>query len=257
MTETLYKMKVIDSGQLHIPREIYQRKKHKSKVDRIVANWDERVANEPKVSYRDGEFFVFDGQHTILAREEMAGHKSVPILCKVYYDLTVQEEALLFAKQTGTSSKPRSGDTLRANVFGEEDEAVEFTHVTEGVGLVIDLSGTRYDRHLACVSTALNAYRCFGVKLYTEAMEIIVDAWDGKADSLRYEIVKAVTEFVNIYHGEYSRARLIDRLQAVNPLTVRNNIVTDLERPRNKKYIYQIFKLYNGSRKQGLLEMKF
>lgn len=247
MVETLYKMRMIDSEQLNIPREIYQRRKHKNKISRIVAKWDERVANEPKVSYRDGEFFVFDGQHTILAREEIAGTTNTPILCKVYTGLTAQDEALLFAKQTGTSSKPRSGETLRANIFGGEEEALAFTRTTESVGLVVDLTGTRYDRHLACVSTALHAYRAFGEKIYTEALQVLMDAWGGRADSLRYEIIKAVTEFVNLYYGEYTRTRLVNRLAKVDPITIRNNILTDIDHPHSKRYIYQIYRLYNGN----------
>ena len=252
MVETLYKMKVIDSGQLNIPRDIYQRKKHKTKIARIVAKWDERVANEPKVSYRDGKFFVFDGQHTVLAREKMAGHTDVPILCKVYTGLTAQDEALLFAKQTGISSKPRSGDTLRANVFGGEQEALSFTHATEKAGLIIDLTGTRYNRHLACIGTALQVYRTFGEKIYSEALRILIEAWNGEADSLRYEIVKAVSEFVNLYYGEYNRNRLVNRLSKIAPSSVRNAILIDIEHPKNKRYIYQIYKVYNGKSKKQL-----
>ncbi len=247
MTDTrLYKMQSITSDQLAIDRASYQRKRDKDKIARIVSNWDERVANEPKISCRDGQNFVFDGQHTVLAREALNGGGPTEILCKVYTGMTAQDEARLFALQTGCSSKPRSGETLRANLFSEQEEALAFTSATESVGIQINLKGIRLDCQLACVSTALNAYRELGEELYIEAMRILYKAWDGKSDSLRFEIVKAVTEFVGTYAKFYDKERLVSALNAVKkPIKIRDNINTDLKHPKNQKYIYQIWKLYN------------
>ena len=100
----------------------YQRKIQKKKVDRIVAEFNERIANEPKLSYRDGMYYVFDSQHTIAARKQLNNGKDLNIVCKVFYDLTEEEEALLFAAQTGVSSKPTPGVTLRAKKIGNDTE---------------------------------------------------------------------------------------------------------------------------------------
>ena len=64
------------------------------RVKRISHSFDERIANEPKVSQRDGHYVVFDGQHVIAARVDKNSGDELPILCKVYSDLTEQEEAL-------------------------------------------------------------------------------------------------------------------------------------------------------------------
>ncbi len=252
MIETVYNMMVLDSDQLNVPRRDYQRDKEDEKVSEIVADWDERVANEPKVSYRDGQYFVFDGQHTVLAREAMNNRQKVPILCKVYEGLTAQEEALLFAKQTGRSSKPSSGEVLKANVFGRDPHTLAFVRATESVGLILDHTRTRYERHLACVNTAKHAYSVFGEKIYVEALKIIVDAWNGISDSLRFEIVKAVTEFVNLYYDDYNHERLVNRLQKVGPIMFRNYIICDVEHPKNKRYIHQIYKIYHRNGKKLL-----
>lgn len=259
MTDTrLYRMLNIPSDQLIIEKKTYQRKSDRNKIAHIVSNWNEQVANEPKVSARDGKYYVFDGQHTILAREAMSEGKPISILCKVYYGLTAQDEATLFALQTGFSSKLRPGEKLRAYLFAGEDEATAFTTATESVGIQVDLKGTRFDKHLACVSTALNAYRTLGEELYIEAMSVIFEAWNGKADSLRYEIVKAVTEFVGTYANVYDRMTLISALKSVKqPNKIRDYIITDLKHPRNKKYIYQIWKIYNGFDREKKLDKLF
>ena len=86
--QPLYKLMEINSERLVIDRNVYQRKQHNDKITQIVASWDERIANEPKISLRDGVYHVFDGQHTILAREAMNDNNPVKILCKVYYGLS-------------------------------------------------------------------------------------------------------------------------------------------------------------------------
>ena len=57
-----YEEKVINSVFLEIPAE-YQRKLNIPNVEKMSAEFTELIANPPKVSYRDGHYFVFDGQH--------------------------------------------------------------------------------------------------------------------------------------------------------------------------------------------------
>ena len=70
--KTLYKLMEVSSRDLEIP-DAYQRKLNTERVAKIVAGFNERIANEPKVSFRDGHYYVFDGQHTIVARKHMNG----------------------------------------------------------------------------------------------------------------------------------------------------------------------------------------
>ena len=256
MKKQLYELSEINSKLLVVDRDLYQRKKHKDKIAQIVASWDERIANEPKVSLREGIYHVFDGQHTILARESMNDNSPVKILCKIYHGLSEKDEALLFAKQTGISSKPSSGERLRANLFGEDEEAIELCKATKKAGLSIDVKGTRHKKNIACVSTALHAYRVLGSELYTEALSIIADAWKGKSDSLRYEIVKAVTEFVHYYNGQYDKDELIAALKNKKPINIRNKIITDCNNPLNIKYANQILLAYNAKSDKPLPELK-
>ena len=79
-----YQMMVIHSSKLIYPREVYQRRVHRSQVELIAADFNEYIANEPKVSFRNGRYYVVDGQHTIEGRILRNGGKDLPILCKVY-----------------------------------------------------------------------------------------------------------------------------------------------------------------------------
>ena len=102
----------------------------------------------------------------------------------------------------------------------------------------------------------MNAYRVLGKELYVEALSIIAEAWNGKPDSLRYEIVKAITEFVQFYNGKYDRPVLIAALKSKKPISIRNKIITDCEHPQNIKYARQIMIAYNAKSDKTLPDLK-
>ena len=104
-----YQMLVLHSKMLIYPRELYQRGVQRKRVEMIAADFNEYVANEPKVSFRNGKYYVVDGQHTIEGRILRNGGKDLPILCKVYTGLTMEQEALFFAEQNGHSAPLTAG----------------------------------------------------------------------------------------------------------------------------------------------------
>ena len=83
----------------------YQRKIDAARVERIVNSFDPRLANEVKVSFRDGKFYVFDGAHTLSALKRIHGEEAFMVDCKVYYGLSYEDEAYLFALQSGESTR--------------------------------------------------------------------------------------------------------------------------------------------------------
>ena len=87
LPECNFEVRYVDSVLLN-PCAEYQRLLRMGKVARIAANFSEYIANEPKVSYRDGRYFVFDGQNTIEARKTCNGGRDLPIRCKVFYGLS-------------------------------------------------------------------------------------------------------------------------------------------------------------------------
>ena len=111
--EFTYKVMDLNTAQLEIPRETYQRELSPDRVRRIVKAFDERIANEPKVSYRGGHYYVFDGQHTIAARKLRNDNQDLKVRCKVYFGMSDKDEALLFAQQTGASAKLSTGVKIR------------------------------------------------------------------------------------------------------------------------------------------------
>jgi hypothetical protein len=62
---------------------------------------------------------------------------------------------------------------------------------------------------------------------------------------------------VELYHGEYDRTRLIKRLRNADPLSVYRSGRADINLPGTKKYLNQVYRIYNGSSAKAALPMKF
>ena len=158
----------LNSSELIVPRDTYQRALHPARVARIAKEFDERVANEPKISFRDGHYYVMDGQNTIAARKFLNGGDDLQIRCKVYFNMTEQEEALLFAQQTGISERLSAGQKLRALIFAGEPAAVAFQQATELAGVHLSFEEGRGKQRISCIATAYHEFIRLGPELYIE-----------------------------------------------------------------------------------------
>ena len=76
-----YEYKTVNTKDIFV--DTYQRKLDRNKVRKIVANFNNNIMNPIKVSYRDGKYFVFDGQHTEQALILMNDGKDTDVYCKV------------------------------------------------------------------------------------------------------------------------------------------------------------------------------
>ena len=231
----------------------------RKRVELIAKDFNEYTANEPKVSFRNGRYYVTDGQHTIEARILRNGGKDLPILCKIYTGLTMQQEALFFAEQNGHAAPLTAGIKLRAKVVGEDAPSVAFLAATNRVGLDFNYDSLQLsDYRISCVGTALKLYNQMGEKIYCEALRLIVAAWEGKPDSFRASVLRGMMHFMELYHGEFSEERLIRALRSVHPMEIyRSGMDNPAKLPGWKKYVFPIYMAYNGKCRKDALPMKF
>ena len=133
-----YQLSVIHSSKLIYPREIYQRGVERKRVELIARDFNEYIVSEPKVSFRNGRYYVMDGQHTIEGCILLNGGEDRPILCKVYTGLTMEQDTLLFAEQNGHAAPLSAGIKLRAKVVGGDAPSKAFVVATNRVGLSLN-----------------------------------------------------------------------------------------------------------------------
>lgn len=158
-----YQLSVIHSSKLIYPREIYQRGVERKRVELIARDFNEYIVNEPKVSFRNGRYYVMDGQHTIEGCILLNGGADRPILCKIYTGLTMEQEALLFAEQNGHAAPLSAGIKLRAKVVGGDAPSKAFVAATNRAGLSLNYDSMQLsDYRIGCVGTGAEAVRPAG-----------------------------------------------------------------------------------------------
>lgn len=248
------KSKMVNSALL-IPCIEYQRMLRMEKVSQIAENFSEYIANEPKVSYRDGRFYVFDGQNTVEARRTCNGGMELPIRCKVFYGLAKEDEATLFAIQTGNATCLTAGERLRANLVAENPDAIYFVGITSNAGVEFAYDGIRAPWKIYCIETAYELYKQYGCECYVEMLRIINEAWKGNVDAYLAGVIRGVARFISVYEGEYSRERLVQQLARTHPKTITQLAQKDTGSSANR-HMRQILRIYNGASREMSLPLK-
>ena len=108
---------------------------------------------------------------------------------------------------------------------------------------------------VACIAMAFNEYRQHGERIYTDALRILAEAWEGDIDSLRSEVLQGVVRFVTLYDHEYDPIRLIRQLKRTSSLTIYRSGQA-MSGPNYQKYMHQILKACNGSSRSKSLPIK-
>ena len=189
--------------------------------------------------------YYMDEMHLLLKEEQTAA----------YSGLTEQQEALLFAQQTGVSAPLTAGAKMRAKIRGGDPEAIAFLNATNRAGFGLSFAQSHAKWKIACIATAFAEYRKHGERIYTDALRVLAEAWEGDIDSLRAEVLQGVTQFVALYDHEYDPIRLIRQLQRTSPVAIYRSGQA-MTGPNYQKYMLQILKAYNGSSRTKSLPIK-
>ena len=150
--------------------------------------------------------YILDGQNTVEARRTCNGGMELPIRCKVFYGLTKEDEATLFAIQTGNATCLTAGERLRANLVAENPDALYFVGITSNAGVEFAYDGIRAPWKIYCIETAYELYKQYGCERYVEMLHIINEAWKGNVDSYLAGVIRGVARFATVHDAIHIRA---------------------------------------------------
>lgn len=233
----------------------YQRPIDEQRVERIVADFDPRLVNTLKVSNRDGKFYVFDGAHTLAALKRVHGNEDFLVDCKVFRGLTYEDEAYLFALQTGESKAVAFSIRLKALLISDSREAVDFRTHTANAGLHLSESGTSATTYtIAALAKAYKLYEECGAEQYEEILRLIVDTWGGAAWSLTGYILGGVAVFVREYGDSFKRDRFVKRLRGVTYEQLRDEARRQRRGSSDIAHALAMAKYYNATGGRGTVD---
>ena len=177
-----------------------QRKLDPMRVLEIQKHFDPMVANPLKVSFRDGGYYLFDGMHTRESLCGIHGTNDFPVFCRVYYGLTKEDEARLFAVQFGYSEAVSMGYRLRALAVAKDPEVLEFIKITNDSGFSITLgSSPSCNGHISATCQAFKSYIALGGYGYGRMLKLLRCTWAGENWSVNKYMIAGMTRFMKMY----------------------------------------------------------
>lgn len=251
MSDIKTKYIIVNSANI-VTTDNYQRNFKKSRAEKIAREWDETLANEPKLSFRGGLYHCFDGQHTIAARKIRNGGKDLDIRCKVYYGMTYEDEAMKFAHQQDNVARVCAVDTVKSLYEAKDPEVLNMIAITNSLGIEMNFSCGEKDNKINCLDTALRIYQKHGAAKYMEIMTLIKDTWNGAYPCYNSAIVRGVTEFYIKYENKFDRKNFVRKLSTTHPVALMRD--AKLRVGSKHKMCDEICEIYN-KRLQNKLEM--
>lgn len=256
MNEFKFEYTKVNSKSI-LSEPLYQRKVDLARVKRIVSNFNPNLVNPIKVSYRDGKYYVFDGQHTLKALILKNGNQDLMVDCKVYYGMSYEDEARMFAEQNGICRAVKTEQKLRSLYEAKDIDVVDFKETVESLGITCTFRKGVSDQSWAvcCYGCLYDIFTKYGKRHMVELLKIITETWNGEPQSFRREIISGMNIFINTYKGEYDRRLLIKKLSTVSPITIcRDGKISTTG--GNKRFAKIILNVYNRNLKTNRLDDK-
>ncbi len=260
--ETAYQK--LSTKNLDISEE-YQRQLNPYKVKKIVADFDQNLVNPIKVSFRDGKYWVFDGQHTLAALKAKNGNRDLLVVCKVYHGMEFKDEAHYFRKQNGYSTPITSADNFKAGLAELDTRCLEIQEAAEKNGFRCNGVGTG-NRNIACYATVYRIYEHGeknGVGGYIwlhSILDIVSKAWpDAPENTISKNILAGLDVFLSEYSkkengGNYNYSQLVKSLGKTYPNQILRDskLYEDAAKNVDKRTAMAILAVYN----KGLIQRK-
>lgn len=230
----------------------YQRQVNEKEVDRLIQEWDDRLLDPIIVSFRDGRFYVVDGQHRISAMRKMNGGREVMVVCKVCSGLTYEQEAdLCFKLDKAKRRLSLSQSTNALAESGTDAEVAEIRRLVELAGFHWALgkkSGREYE--IIATRAIFNSYRLLGGPDFSRMLGLLSHTWRGNPRSLTAALLSGMALFLKTYGTELDDNHFIRRLSVIDPDEIIRRGRLDYSTSNNSlRYARVLLEKYNGTRR--------
>lgn len=197
----------------------YQRQPIMKKVNKIAKSFDPDILGVIICSMReDGSIAVIDGSHRVHALR-MKNMNDSTLNALVYFSLTIQEEAKIFAMLNQEHTKPNTAEIFKAGIVSGDEETIAINKILNSLGLIIGVGPG--DNKLRAISTVKRVYRNAGDKVLYDTLHTIKSAYGDSSSTMRDVLISAVAIIYNRYGSKVEVSRMITTLQKFgNPNTL-------------------------------------
>jgi len=226
----------------------YQRNLYAQHIRRAAANYCPYQVNPIKVSRRDGQNFVINGQHTIEIIALVSGSRDTPVWCMVYDDLQYQLEADIFANQQKFVKILSPYEIFMAHIEAGSDEHHVIRDLVESHGLII--SPKRVPGGVCAIATMECVFFKHGYHVLDRVLRLCVAAWEGEPQSLSANMLNAVTRLIATFGDGLKDDGFFERVGEMLPRDI-SRLAREI-RPGSLGYAEVMLMAYNQRRRDAL-----
>ena len=193
----------------------YNRKLSRARINEIKSDFHEDMVRDCIVSFRDGKYFVVDGQHTSQAIYELSGRDpEVMISCDIRDGLTYTQEADLYCR-LNTGSKPLTLiQRIRGLIDAKDVVAIEFQETIESFGYSLGGNNNR----LHSIDFAWKIFNSKnGKEKLSQILNVTSECWLGNPKGVNRKILGGLEVFFRVHANECSIETLITNLAKITP----------------------------------------
>jgi hypothetical protein len=192
------------------PRAQRELKKHR--VDYLVANFDLDDFGLPVVNWRDGSYYVIDGQHRVEALKEFlgTGWEIQKIPCRVYQGLSEQEEADMFDRLNDVLTVS-AFDKFRNRVTAQRETETAIDSIIRAEKLTI--SRDKAPGAIGAVGTLVRVFKRSDGATLARSLRIIRDSFGDVG--LESQIIDGIGHLCHRYNGTLDEKATIARLSSM------------------------------------------
>lgn len=201
----------INTRDLIIP-EHAQRKFKQHHGDYLAANFTIEKYKPIDVSFRDGKYWVIDGQHRLYAIKKRKGGDCT-ILCYVHYGMTAYDEAMFFLDQGRGIANILTTDRARIRFEIGDEAVVGMVRGAEKAGFTVDFSTNKATNRIVAVSALEQVYNALKPEQYVKMLQTLKRAYNGRTDSLTREMLYGFGLFFLKYNGHFEPNALATSLR--------------------------------------------
>ena len=188
-----------------------QRDLKPARVNKLQAEFDPEMFGVPVVSFRDGHYYIIDGQHRIAALKLWLGNwENQSVTCRIYTGLSEQEEADMFDRLDDALAVS-AFDKFKVRVTANRPVECAVKKVVEKCGMKI--SKDKKEGSVSAVSTltAILEHTDEG----TLARTLIITNHSFGVIGLTKEVMRGISLVCTRYNGELHDAEAIEKLKSL------------------------------------------
>lgn len=235
----------------------YQRDLDQKKIAQIVSNFDKHKLGIPKVSYRGGKYYVYDGQHRIAALRIINGNTDCLVQCEVHFGLTYEDEAAYFAQQYDGATSVDLVYKWRAWYEARKEPIYTIVNNVENIGIEVPFSKSKSKNRIIALKQLNDMWKKLGARDSLKLLGLMKQFWDGDQNTYNKNIMDGMKEFYFTYKDEIKEDVFLKQMKKTNPLKIEVRGKSDTVSKGGVKFAKVIWDEYNFGLQKNRLDYKF